>query len=496
MELSFLKRLKNNREQAGISIRKSFIAFAVGMLLLILSIAAITAFTYRAFIVDLQAYSSRMTSLNDFVEYLRKENECFALAVVRRTNETDTDYTTAHLQTQSLLAQVQHMFNDRSETEVRLLFQAIEETYHSYTQLCEEVFYLQSNGFSHILVYYDALTAVSYCNTYTTQLSRINADNGMRICSTTISLMSACLIICFIASTVGVIITIAFWKYAGGNLIRPLGELTDEATHISENQLDLPDIERTNNQEMNRLIAGFNRMKNSMQQSLLHLQQINRMETELHQKEIEKIETERLLEQAQLGMLRSQLNPHFLFNTLNIIASMSEIEQAQTTRDLIMSLAELFRYNLKNLQDMTTLAEEVQICHKYISIQKIRFGKRISFAVDCHPMALPCLIPIFTLQPLVENAVIHGMRDREENGQVRIRIRRYENLVTIRVTDNGIGISRDKADRIFSEPTQGDTSGIGLSTVKKRIEMSCCNGTLIMRSIPRLGTTVLVSFQV
>ena len=148
-----------------------------------------------------------------------------------------------------------------------------------------------------------------------------------------------------------------------------------------------------------------------------------------------------------------------------------------------MSLAELFRYNLKNLQDMTTLAEEVQICRKYISIQKIRFGKRISFAVDCHPMALPCLIPIFTLQPLVENAVIHG-------------IRRYENLVTIRVTDNGIGISRDKADRIFSEPTQGDTSGIGLSTVKKRIEMSCCNGTLIMRSIPRLGTTVLVSFQV
>ena len=140
MKLSFLKRLKNNREQAGISIRKSFIAFAVGMLLLILSIAAITAFTYRAFIVDLQAYSSRMTSLNDFVEYLRKENECFALAVVRRTNETDTDYTTAHLQTQSLLAQVQHMFNDRSETEVRLLFQAIEETYHSYTQLCEEVF--------------------------------------------------------------------------------------------------------------------------------------------------------------------------------------------------------------------------------------------------------------------------------------------------------------------------------------------------------------------
>lgn len=500
MNMAFIRKLngflKSDTSRCDISIRKSFVAFAASMLLFVLIIAAVTVVTYRAFIIDLQAYSVRTTLLNALTEHLLDENECFRLVVMRRTGEISDDLAAAHSKTQTLLAQVRRMFDDQSETECRLFLQAIDETYHSYSLLCDEVFRLQSNGFSHILTYYDALAAAKYCGSYTTQLSRINADNCMRICNATTSLMSTCLIICFIISTFGVMLMVSFWKYAGNNLVRPLGELTDAATRISENNLDLPDIEQTNNLEMNQLIVGFNQMKSSMQQSLQHQHQINLMEAELHQKEIDRLKTERLLEQAQLGMLRSQMNPHFLFNTLNIIAGMSEIEHAQTTRALVTNLAELLRYNLQKPQDMILLEEEVQICSKYISIQVLRFGDRIRFLVDCQKEALLCPVPIFTLQPLVENAVIHGMQIREKNGQVRIRIRRCGDLVTIRVTDNGSGIPREKAVRMFTESTQGDSSGIGLLTVKKRIERLCRDGTLTIRSVPFLGTTAQVSFRV
>lgn len=491
-----LSKKKRKNEPPSISIRQSFIAFAVGMLLLILVIATITAFTYRAFIVDLQTYSVRMTALNDLAAKLLDDSNRFSETVTGRTGSDDAAYQQARTAAQAFLAQTRNLFRDPNEQDAFLLFQAIDETYSSYTSLCADVFRLQSRGLSHILVYYDALTAARYCSSYAAQLSRINADNCMRICGATISLMSASLMICFAISALGVAITAIFWRYAGRNLIRPLSELTEEAAQISDNQLDLPDIARTNNQEMNRLIAGFNRMKCSMQQSLLHLQQINRMETELHQNEMERLETERLLEQAQLGMLRSQMNPHFLFNTLNIIASMAEIEHAQTTRDLITNLAGLFRYNLQNPQNMTTLEDEVQICRKYISIQQLRFGNRIRFELDCQEETFPSMIPIFTLQPLLENAVIHGMCTREKDGHIRVRAQRYGDLVTIRVTDNGSGVSRAQADKVFSQIIPGDSGGIGLPTVKKRIEMSCRDGALVMRGVPGLGTSVQISYRI
>ena len=130
----------------------------------------------------------------------------------------------------------------------------------------------------------------------------------------------------------------------------------------------------------------------------------------------EKHKVEQQLEHMRFEMLKNQINPHFLFNTLNLIAGTAEIEDAATTEKMINTLSRLFRYNLRTQTSIMPLEQEVKIMDDYMYLQQMRFGKRIKYICDVDDSCMKELVPTFVLQPLIEIAFIHGLSSLLDGG--------------------------------------------------------------------------------
>ena len=190
-------------------------------------------------------------------------------------------------------------------------------------------------------------------------------------------------------------------------IVEPVVMLAGEAERIGKNDFSGPELKETGEDEIGLLIRSFNKMKAATKGYIEALK-------ENHEKE-------RQLEAVRLQMLKSQINPHFLFNTLNMIAGTAQIEDAAATEKMIHALSRLFRYNLKSAASVMPLERELRVVQDYMYLQQMRFGKRIQYFTDCSPETLEILVPSFMLQPLVENAVKHGLSTRSKGGKILVR---------------------------------------------------------------------------
>ncbi len=281
------------------------------------------------------------------------------------------------------------------------------------------------------------------------------------------------------------------------DIVVPVLRLADASAAVGDGNFDTPDILLSNRDELYTLALTFNEMKHNMKNLFTALQRQSEMEQRLHQQEIEQRETASLLAEAQMQQLRNQINPHFLFNTLNIISRTARYEKARKSERLILSLSRLFRYGLKTDADEVPLRREMNIVNDYISIQSTRFeGRvaldwRISSKID--PETL--LVPTFLLQPLVENAVIHGLEPKVAGGQIRIRAQKHGNALHLTLIDNGVGMSAEKlATFLTSQANKGHVSGIGIANVRSRLTLLHPNATFAVQS--RLGRGTRITLQI
>jgi len=171
---------------------------------------------------------------------------------------------------------------------------------------------------------------------------------------------------------------------------------------------------------------------------------------------------------AELKALRAQINPHFLFNTLNTIISFSRTEP-ETSRQLLIHLSEFFRKTLKDDSDFVKINDELALIKAYLTIEKARFGNRLDIIYDIPDELLDFEIPAFILQPLVENAVKHGIAPKIEGGQILIKAFKIEGKVAFCICDTGVGISKDIREKILLKGF-GKGTGIGLSNVNERLK--------------------------
>lgn len=169
----------------------------------------------------------------------------------------------------------------------------------------------------------------------------------------------------------------------------------------------------------------------------------------------ESMEREHALEilrkQAEISKLQSQINPHFLYNTLESIRGEAIIQGNDDVAEMTEALANYFRYSISKTGDFVALSDELRNVENYITIQKYRFENRISFRIEYHsPEAsvLHCLMPKLTLQPIIENSIYHGLETKIGEGEVVIHITCTETRLIIVVSDNGIGIDSENLDRI------------------------------------------------
>lgn len=185
-----------------------------------------------------------------------------------------------------------------------------------------------------------------------------------------------------------------------------------------------------------------------------------------------RMELERLLKNIELKALQSQINPHFLFNTLNTIARMAMIEGAQQTEELIYDLSDILRYSLKNIDQLIDLEAEINNIKKYLFIQNVRYGDRISYVIDISDEIMKTKIPVMTLQPIVENAIIHGLEGKAGEGCIYIKGYRDKDFSIIEISDNGLGMPENILKRIMQEDKKEGTSstGLGIQNVNSRIK--------------------------
>lgn len=164
-----------------------------------------------------------------------------------------------------------------------------------------------------------------------------------------------------------------------------------------------------------------------------------RYQQQLREKEQREAELRLHANQMELAVLKAQLNPHFLFNTLNSINALVGSDP-EAARRVLAQLAEVLRYSLESdRQPLVPLSEELRFVETYLAIEKARFGKRLQVKMEIDESARPLLVPPMILQPLAENAVKHGIAPKEEGGELTLRVQRRENHLAIEVLDNGAG---------------------------------------------------------
>jgi len=204
------------------------------------------------------------------------------------------------------------------------------------------------------------------------------------------------------------------------------------------------------------------------------------------QKEHERLlRAQTLAKDAQLQMLRYQLNPHFMFNSMNAISTLILKKENDKANEMLDKLCGFFRYSLDmNSKSTTTLKKEIELLDLYLSIEKVRFGSRLNVKMEIAALALSCKVPSMLLQPIVENAIKYAIEPRKENGLIIIKAELLDARLVISVIDDGIEY-HNKVSKGF---------GIGISNTKARLD-AMFNGDYIVNMIENenQGTKVSIS---
>ena len=269
-------------------------------------------------------------------------------------------------------------------------------------------------------------------------------------------------------------------------ITQPLRSLADTAMEVAVGNMDIEVPPVNTRDEVGIVRDAFDRMLSSIRDYIRRQRESMENEARMKQRELS---MEAHLKEAQLRYLQAQINPHFLFNSLNAGAQLAAMEDAESTGEFLSRLADFFRYNVKMSGGDSTLEREIEIVDTYIYILNVRFAGDITYhkevAEGVEALAMPGLI----LQPLVENAVQHGIRDRLDRGVITLTADREEEGVRVSVADNGAGMTGEQIRRIMegaggaqSDETAAassgqsggpapDSTGIALSNVIERLRL-------------------------
>jgi sensor histidine kinase YesM len=238
----------------------------------------------------------------------------------------------------------------------------------------------------------------------------------------------------------------------------PMYSLADLAGKLSQGDFSPADVHLNSVNEVNQVAEAFNEMKHSIHHYISELQNQKQMERDMMNARLRNMEMEQMLKRMELYTMQAQMNPHFLFNTLNTGVQLAYIEDAERTAGFMENLANLFRHNLKDQQFFIPLRHEIDGLRSYLDILRIRFPKTRRFELDVEDGLLDsCEVPAMVIQPLVENSVVHAFKNNPLKGIVSVRIFSQGSFLTISVKDNGSGIPGKTVERLL-QPHTGEYS--------------------------------------
>lgn len=253
----------------------------------------------------------------------------------------------------------------------------------------------------------------------------------------------------------------------------PLQRLAEAAEQVANGSLVAEVSGPVANDEVGIVTAAFNQMVVSLKDNMEQARQRIALESAMKEKQLL---MEAHLKDTRLKYLQSQINPHFLFNTLNACAQLAMLEGADRTYTYVQNVADFYRYNVRKKDGVATLAEEIGLVNNYIYIINVRFSGEIHFIKEIEEGVTDVPMPAMILQPLVENSINHGLRDVEWEKKIWLSVYRENNRICVSVRDNGIGISPEQTQSILNNDLNGNglqehTTGVGLRNVIGRLRL-------------------------
>jgi two-component system, sensor histidine kinase YesM len=261
--------------------------------------------------------------------------------------------------------------------------------------------------------------------------------------------------IAFIIIVITITISCLLTVFLSSNLTRPLRRIKNRMDYISKGNFHLePELE--GNDEIGELGKGINQLAFNIDQL------INKVKSEEHAKK-----------ELEFKVLQSQINPHFVYNALNSIKVMAMMQKADGIYETVTALGDLLKETSKGAMTQITIAEEINLLDKYIVIQKIRRKGLIQVNYSIDNEVLLYKIPKFTLQPIIENSIVHGFEGKKGVGVLNISASIIEDNILIEIHDNGVGIPQDKISNILKDAIKGERyNNVGLINIDERIKLT------------------------
>ncbi|MWV42053.1 HAMP domain-containing protein [Paenibacillus sp. HJL G12] len=264
--------------------------------------------------------------------------------------------------------------------------------------------------------------------------------------------------------------------FVSAKISQPLRRLEKSVQSVGQGDFSTP-IHVSGAHEVVQLSKRFNFMLHRIRQL---------MDQIIHEQEAKR--------KSELDVLQSQINPHFLYNTLNSVVRLAEKGKKEEIVATITSLSKFFRISLSKGKNIITLEEELEHVRHYLIIQQIRFKNKFHYAIECEEEALACLTLKLILQPIVENAIHHGIEKMSDEGFIRITASLQEKRLVIKIADNGLGMTRQIMDQLLTGSVRSGGSGVGVKNVNERIRLYYGkNFGLSFESELEEGTTVTIT---
>lgn len=280
---------------------------------------------------------------------------------------------------------------------------------------------------------------------------------------------------------VALLVLLAASYYLADRVTRPLRELQQQIQRIEMGNLNL-ELPLGQQGEVYELASSFQKMLLRLKDSLEEI-----------------YETERQKRELEINLLQHQIYPHFLYNTLDSINWLARMQNAKTISQMITALNRMLRMSIYNGDEMNTIEDELTVVNSFLVLQKLGYHHTFEIEYQVDERMLNCLIPKLTLQPLVENALLHGFEDQREDAKIVLSVQLFEDQMVLCVTDNGKGMSEKELQKLRTVSRQKTRrfSGIGIHNIDQRLKL-CFRGQagLIFESIPDQKTTARVTMPV
>lgn len=368
-----------------------------------------------------------------------------------------------------------------SDNPIRIFEKNIKNMSNNYLKLTEEA--VNQKRSQNVVHYQRAYNkALKYYNFIAGDITELNIQqfkNNSNSYSTLQSALKYLEVISLVILGIVMLTSISIMLLITRNVVNPLSDLANAAKIVGDGNFHVKVSQISSGDEIGIVTRTFNQMVDSLNTYVKQVRESAEKEQEMREYELL---MQNHLKEAQLKFLQTQINPHFLFNSLNAGVQLAAIENAEKTSVFLEKMADFFRYNVKKSLEDASIMEEVETVDNYIYILNIRFAGDIKYKHSVDKSLVNYRMPSMILQPIVENAVNHGIRDIEREGEITLAVSEYNDKIKIVISDNGNGMTKEQIDYIMQESidlsgTNDDKSnndnstGVGIKNVISRLKL-------------------------